>query len=70
MNASNLQVLPIESELQLKLIKALEQFESYRVHNDIDKIVPEEKQNEDMPVAKKKKRTSFLERLFITEYNE
>lgn len=78
---SSIITLPITEELKLKLNTVLSQFESYRVGNDINLITETNKNNgvikmEDhlstpakkIEKTRKRKRLSFLEKLFVTEY--
>lgn len=69
--------LEIDETLRLDLIKSLEKFNSFRVGNTVDLNVGEEVN--DIKIADKvkkpiqhnekpKRKLSFLERLFITEY--
>lgn len=63
MSASNLEALPIDESLRLRLSELLSNFESYRIYNDTIDI--EDILEDDDDTAKSKKGKGFLERLFM-----
>lgn len=54
-------VLPIEKELQIRLMSVLNEFNSHRIGEVYKKEVKE--------APPKKEKLSFLQRLFLTEYD-
>lgn len=68
MSSSSLELLTIDQNLRLQLSAILEEFESYRVGNDLSKKVKEVLPDLTEEVKTKKRKPSLLKRLFLTEY--
>lgn len=70
---NTISVLPIDEALRMRLASLLKEFNSHRVNpvnfEEIEKkSVVEEKESKVIKMEVKKKKASFLEKLFMTEY--
>lgn len=70
---NTINTLPIDEVLKTKLISSLKEFNSHRINpvnfEVIEKApVVEEKEAKVIKMEVKKKKASFLEKLFMTEY--
>lgn len=60
--------LQIEEPLKKRLVSVLNQFDSYRVGAVVNKENLLQKETKVIKMKTEKKKASFLERLFMTEY--
>lgn len=70
---NTINVLPIDEALRMRLVSLLKEFNSHRVNpvnfEEIEKnSAVEEKEAKVIKMEVKKKKASFLEKLFMTEY--
>lgn len=68
---STINTLPIDEVLRVKLVSLLDEFNSHRINPVVFEVAEEVSSVKEPKVIKmeaKKKRASFLEKLFMTEY--